>query len=109
MEKKKQNEESNYVCERKNEESTLYSYEIEINKQNFSLAEQYLTQIIETDGFLEYKDTVNSIAMLCKKKTEHGSTQSVREYINMLTSREGPFEIVKDDVKKRIIVKRKGQ
>lgn len=46
--------------------------------------------------------------MLCKKKTGHGSTQSVREYLNMLASREGPFDIVKDDKKKRIIIKRTG-
>ena len=108
LEKKKQNEESNYVCERKNEETT-FSNEIEINKQNFDLTQQYLIEIIETDGSLEYKDAVNSVAMLCKKKTGHGSTQSVREYINMLASREGPLEIVKNDEKKRIIVKRIGK
>ncbi len=108
LEKKKQNEGSNFVCERENERTT-FSNEIEINKQNFDLTQQYLTEIIETDGSLEYKDAVNSVAMLCKKKTGHGSTQSVREYLNMLASREGPFEIVKNDEKKRIIVKRSGK
>ncbi len=105
LEKKKQNEKSNFICERKSEESTLFSNEIVINKQNFEITEKYLSRIIETDGSIEYKDAVNSVAMLCKKKTGHGSTQSVREYLNMLTSREGPFEVAKDD-NKRIIVKR---
>lgn len=106
LEKKKQNEESNFICERKSEENTSFSNEIVINKQNFEITEKYLTRIIETDGSIEYKDAVNSVAMLCKKKTGHGSTPSVREYLNMLTSREGPFEVVKDDKNKRIIVKR---
>ena len=109
LEKKKQNEESDFTCERKNEKNSEPSTEIDINLQNFDLARQYLTEIIHTDGSLEYKDAVNSVAMLCKKKTGHGSTQSVREYINMLASREGPLEIVKNDEKKRIIVKRTGK
>ena len=96
-------------CERKGEETTPFSNEIEINKQNFEITQQYLTEVIETDDSIEYKDAVNSVAMLCKKKTGHGSTQSVREYLNMLTSREGPFVIVKNDEKKRIIVKRIGK
>jgi len=109
LEKIHRNEESNFVCERESEETTTFSNEIEINKQNFEITQQYLTEIIETDGSIEYKDAVNSVAMLCKKKTGHGSTPSVREYLNMLASREGPFDIVKDDKKKRIIVKRTGK
>jgi len=109
LEKKKRNEESNSTCERESEETIPFSNEIEINKQNFEITQQYLTELIETDGSIEYKDAINSVAMLCKKKTGHGSTQSVREYLNMLVSREGPFDIVKDDKKKRIIVKRTGK
>lgn len=109
LEKKKRNEESNFVCERENEKETENSTEIDINKRNFEITEKYLTEIIETDGSIEYKDAVNSVAMLCKIKTGHGSTQSVREYINMLTSREGPFEMIKNDEKKRIIIKRTGK
>jgi len=41
--------------------------------------------------------------MLCKKETDHGSLQSVRNYILMLTSKVGEFEIVKNDKKKKII------
>jgi len=109
LEKKRLNEISNFVCEREKDTDREFSNEIEINKQNFEITQQYLTEIIETDGSIEYKDAVNSVAMLCKKKTGHGSTQSVREYLNMLASREGPFELIKDDKKKRIIVKRTGK
>ena len=80
-----------------------------IKKRHANTIVTYLTEIIQTDGFIEYKEAVPSIAMLCKIKTGHGSTQSVREYINMLTSREGPFLIIKNDEKKRIIVKRTGK
>ena len=44
---------------------------------------------------------LDSCAMLCKKETGHGSQQSVRNYISMLTSTVGDFEVVKD--KKKII------
>jgi hypothetical protein len=108
LEKLKQNQNSNFVYERENETQTEFSNEIDINIQNFEITCQYLAEIIQTDGSIEYKDAVSSAAMLCKKKTGHGSTQSVREYINMLTSREGSFEIIKDDSKKRIIVNRTG-
>ncbi len=109
LEKKRQNEVSNFVCVREKDRGGEFLSEIDINTTNFEIAQQYLTEIIQTDGFIEYKEAVPSIAMLCKIKTGHGSTQSVREYINMLTSREGPFLIIKNDEKKRIIVKRTGK
>jgi len=111
MEKLKQNQEANLSCEREcvEQEAPTLSIEIDVNQQNFEIVHQYLAEIIKTDGSIEVKDVIDSASMLCKKKTGHGGQVSVRRYIDMLTSREGPFMIVKNDEGKRIIVKRAGQ
>jgi len=111
LEKKKQNEESMFVCERENVEifAPSQSLEIETNLQNCEIAEQFLSEKIPIDGSLEYKDALDSITMICIRKTGHGSQVSVKRYLDALTSSVGPFMIIKNDQKKRIIVKRTGQ
>ncbi len=104
-----QNEHGLFVGERKYEDSTnqtkttQVSKEIDINKKNFEITEKYITSEIESHKFILYKDALSSSAMLCKKETGHGSLQSVRNYILMLTSKVGEFEITKNDKKKKVI------
>lgn len=109
-EKLRQNEEGNFVREKKNigNDSKEVSAEIEINTSNYEIAQQHITEKIEVDGFINYSDALNSIVFLCKTRTGHGSHQSVRNYILSLTSVVGPFEIVRNQDKKKIIIKRSG-
>lgn len=110
LQKKEDNEKSMLTCERDNFEvsAPTLTPEIDANQQNFEIAQQFLSEIIQTDGFIEYKDALDSITMLCKKKTNFGSQVSVRRYLDALTSRVGPFMITKNEEKKRIIIKRTG-
>lgn len=104
-----QNENGIFVGERKYEDSTnqieatQVSQEININKKNFEITEKYITSEVESHKYILYKDALDSSAMLCKRETGHGSLQSVRNYILMLTSKVGTFEIAKNDKKKKII------
>jgi hypothetical protein len=103
------NENGNYLSERitvYSSESNTASTEIIINLTNFEITEKYLTEIIQTDGNVLYTDALNSCVYLCKKKTRHGSQQSIRNYISTLTCGVGPFMISKDENNKKIIVKR---
>ncbi len=110
QEKLKNNEDRNFVGERKYEDvsSREVSTEIDINVTNFDITKQFLLERIHTDGSIEYTDVLNSIAYLCKEKTGHGSQQSIRNYIATLASSVGPFMIIKNENKKRLIVKRSG-
>ena len=110
MEKLTINKKSNFSCEGEMlAENSPLSPEMESNQKNFDIIQQYLTEIIQTDGNILKKDAINSGAMLCKKKTGTGSQVSIRRYIEMLTSKEGPFMEVLNEEKTRIIVNRQGQ
>ena len=100
-----------FVCERENAsvQAPSQSQEIESNQQNCEIAEQFLSEKIQTDGSVEYKDALDSITMLCIRKTKHGSQVSVRRYLDALTSSVGPFMFTKNNDGKRIIVNRTGQ
>lgn len=107
------NERSIFVGERKfnsdksdESETQEASKEIEINTTNFEITEQYITEVIQTDGFILYHSALDSCVYLCKKKTGHGSQQSVRNYLNTLTSSVAPFEIIRNKDGKKVIVKR---
>lgn len=85
------------------------SSEIAINQMNYPIVEQFITEIINTEGFILYSDALNACAFKCISRTGHGSLQSVRGYIAILTSILGPFMVTKDDkTKKKLIVKRTG-
>jgi len=81
--------------------------EIGINEKNYPIVEKYISERIAADGFIEYSKALNSCAYTCKKKTGHGAQQTIRNYIDMLTSDEGPFMVVRDENGKKIIVKRR--
>ncbi len=105
-EKLEENEFGIFVRERKYEDSDddaakQPSKEIDINTRNFDMTERFLTDYVLDNGSILFSDALDSCAMLCKKETGHGSQQSVRNYISMLTSTVGDFEVVKD--KKKII------
>jgi len=110
LEKKRENEKM-FVCERENAsaQAPSQSQEIESNQQNCEIAEQFLSEKIQIDGSVEYKDALDSITMLCIRKTKHGSQVSVRRYMDALTSSVGPFMFTKNNDGKRIIVNRTGQ
>jgi len=82
------------------------STEIDINVTNFDITEKFISEVVDTNGFILYSDALNSSVCLCKKKTSHGSQQSVRNYLATLTSSVGPFEITRNENKKKIIVNR---
>ena len=85
--------------------NTEPSKEIAINVTNYDITQNYITEIIDNDGSIEFKEALNSCVYLCKRKTGHGSQNSVRSYINTLTSIVAPFQITRNG-KMKIIVKR---
>ncbi len=112
LEKLKVNEKSNFMRERNLEDeinSHEASTEIEINVSNFDITEQYISDVVNCDGYIGYSDALNSCVALCKEKTGHGSQQSVRNYIAALTSTLGCFEITRDENRKKIILRREGR
>lgn len=106
--KLKENESKLFVGEKNCEHVEVKgaSTEIDINVTNFEIVEQFLSERINTDGSIEYSDALDSTSYLCKKKTGHGSQQSIRNYISTLTSSVGPFMIIRDVDKKKLIVRR---
>lgn len=111
-EKLKQNEDGNFLSERNFVEDTelqSVSTEITINVSNYDVARKYITEVVQTDGSILKSDALNSCVYLCKEKTGHGSQQSVRNYIDTLTSSVGPFMIIRDENNKNLIVKRSGK
>lgn len=111
MEKIKTNYQMNLSCERESLEVEIptFSPEMDVSKKNFELTKRYLLEIINTDGFIEVKDAIDSASMHCFNKTGYGSPVAIRRYIDMLCSREGSFMISKNDYGKRILVKRTGK
>ncbi len=107
-EKLKENEDKNFVREKISDEnsSNPITTEIDINTSNFDITEQYLYEIINTDGHILYSAALNSCVFLCKKKTGHGSQQAIRNYLATLTSEVAPYKIERNENKKKVIVKR---
>ena len=108
LEKLEQNKATNFVREKIStvDENKEVSAEIEINVTNSEITEQFITESVVANGSISYNDALNSSVFLCKNKTGHGSQQSVRNYIAALTSIIGPFQIIRDENKKKLIVRR---
>jgi len=64
-----------------------------INRINFRIAEQYVTEHTLIDGDLVLPDTIRDIVGLCRKNNGTGSQQAVRRYIDTLTSSFYPFTL----------------
>jgi len=64
-----------------------------INRINFRIAEQYVTEHTLIDGDLLLSNTIRDIVGLCRKNNGTGSQQAVRRYIDTLTSSFYPFTL----------------
>lgn len=106
MDKLHQNEISNYMRENTSiRANRKQSNEIQINVSNFEITKLWLIKYVDLHGFVPFDEALNSISYECREKTGHGSQQSIRNYINTLTSLAAPFELVKEQGKK--IIRRK--
>ena len=83
------------------------STEITISKKCFDITEKYVTDNVLANGWVTYKETMHSIVYLCKKKVGYGSEQQIRSHILTLTSPVAPFEIIKDPITKKKIIKKR--
>lgn len=104
------NEQSNFLRERKfliDELSKEASPEIEINVSNAEITREYITEKVDSEGYIPFSEALNCSVYLCKEKTGHGSQQSVRNYIKALTCEIGPFQESIDENKRKIIVRRR--
>ena len=103
------NEKHLYVSEsflKKNSKDEA-STEITISKKCFDITEKYVTDNVLANGWVVYKETMDSIVYLCRKKIGYGSEQQIRSHIQALTSHVAPFEITKDPKTKKKIIKKR--
>lgn len=84
------------------------STEVDINVSNREIAKQNLFEWTIDGQKTEYKEALNSVTYLCQELTGHGSQKCVRDYIDALCSSFGPFMIVKDENKRKMIQRRTG-
>jgi len=77
--------------------------ELDISKENYEVAENFITKEVDHNGFILVSEAKNSISYLCRKNNGTGSPQSVSNYINTLTSKVAPFEITKNKDGKKFI------
>lgn len=107
--KLKLNEEEFSVRVKNNHKDTHHDYtsEIGINVGTYEVVEEYLKGETTTDGHVKFNDALYSIVYICKEKTGHGSEPAVRRHLNTLTSSVAPYEIIRNDAKEKIIVRRK--
>ena len=81
---------------------------VAINESNCNTTIEWLERRLvidsETSMTVLLKEAVDTITFECKDKTGHGSQQSIRNYIDYLTSSapKAPFEIFKQDNKRYI-------
>ncbi len=83
------------------------STEITISKKCFDITEKYVTDNVLANGWVVYKETMDSIVYLCRKKIGYGSEQQIRSHILTLTSPVAPFEMIKDPITKKKIIKKR--
>ena len=109
MEKLEDNEKHLYVREsflKKNSKDEA-STESTISKKCFDITEKYVTDNVLANGWVVYKETMDSIVYLCRKKIGYGSEQQIRSHIQALTSHVAPFEMIKDPKTKKKIIKKR--
>jgi len=90
----------------KEDENEKPSSEIEINEKSWNITEEFIRNELGKKVSISYKQTLDSCIFLCKKKTGHGSYNTIKRHIDALSSPLGPFSIDIDDKNKKIIVKR---
>ena len=108
-EKLRVNQLMNYVRDWKELQKlqTHSTEQIDINESNCNTTVQWLEERLPlgTSNTVLLKEAVDTITFECKNKTGHGSQQSIRNYIDYLTSSapKAPFEIFKGEDGKRYI------
>jgi len=106
MDKLKQNEKGMFIP--KEEDVSEASTEIKISQNNFEITEKYISEKIITDGEILWHDALYGSVYQCKKKTDYGSVQCVRNYLFSLTCLEAPFMRTKNENGKSVIQRRVG-
>ena len=107
-EKLRHNESLEYVRDWEELQKLQHSTEqIDINKSSCDITLQWLEERLPlgSSNRVLLKTAVDTITFECKDRTGHGSQQSVRQYIDYLTSSapKAPFEIFKGEDNKRYI------
>ena len=83
--------------------------EKDVSQRNFDIVEQYLSEIIVSDGQILKSEFLNAAAYKCKKLTGFGSQQAVRNYVQMLTSLEGHYDEIKNEKREITIILRRNR
>lgn len=65
---------------------------IQINKKLFQLTEEYIEKRLQKNEKISYKETIDEIVAYCQREIQFGSRRTIREKIEVLCSKEGPFE-----------------
>lgn len=93
-----------FLRERKIKQPVEEHTEIELNIAHYEEATKFLAERLpDEDARHLLTDTINCISLRCRKKTGHGSSQSVRNYINELCCSEGNYKIQKISGKNYIL------
>ncbi len=91
------------------EERQEQSLEMKVRTDTYNITKQWLQEHIITDGDIEYKDAIDSLAYYCMEKTGHGSPKVIRSHIDALCSSIGEFMVIKDsETRKKKIMQRNG-
>ncbi len=103
-EKLDDNEKCNYMREKfdkklRNREDS----EVQISKVNYQICYRYVMKNVDAFEEIEFKETVNSVVYKCRQNNNTGSPQSVYNYLNVICSKESPYEITKNVDEKKII------
>jgi len=106
MDKLQQNEKGLFIP--KEEDNPEASTEIKISQNNYEITEQYISEKVITDGEIAWHDALYGSVYQCKKKTDYGSVQCVRNYLFSLTCPEAPFMRTKNEFGKSVIQRRVG-
>lgn len=78
--------------------------EIDLNMAHYEIAQNFLTEkITNKNPRILFSEAIYSITLRAKKQTGHGSVQSVRNYLNVLTSMEADYKVEKIEGKRYIL------
>ena len=80
--------------------------EIDLNVAHHEITENFLTEKITIKNpRLLVSDSISCIVLRCRKQTGHGSSQAVRNYLNVLACSEGDYKIEKIEGKNYLFVR----
>lgn len=97
-----------FTRERNKISNTDEPTEIDLNVAHRKITQEFLVEKLSVDEKLDFVDTINCITLRCENQTGHGSKQSVRNYLDVLSCSEGKYRKFKEGGK-TWISKRLGQ